>query len=86
MIIVIIFQNAASNITMLGWRRAVEKYCGPERHLTTNAVARKSTTAVKTYVVKANYSRNEKEKDADWYIHIVSDGINARTTSSMLEH
>ena len=63
---------------MLEWRRAVEKYCGPERHLTTNVAARKSTTAVKTYVVKANCSRNEKEKDVDCYIHIVSGGIKAR--------
>ena len=64
-IIIIMLQNAATNISIPGWRRAAGKYCGPERQNTTNVAACGFTTAANTYAVMANCSRKENGIHAD---------------------
>ena len=78
---IIMFQNAATNISIPGWRRAAREYCGPERQLTTNVAACEFTTAANTYAVMANCSRKENEKHADCCIHLVRGDIEARTSN-----
>ena len=64
-IIIILFQSAATNISIPGWRRVAMVCCGPERQNTTNVAACGFTTAANTYAVVANCSRKENGTHAD---------------------
>ena len=62
---ILMFQNAATNISIPGWRRVARVYFGPERQNTTNVAACGFTTAENTYAVVANCSRKENGIHAD---------------------
>ena len=64
-IIINLFQNAATNISIPGWRRVAQVYCGPERQNTMNVAAFGFTTAANTYAAMANCSRKENGVHAD---------------------
>ena len=73
---IIMLQNAATNISIPGWRRVARVYCGPERHNTMNVAACGFTTAANTYAVVANCSQKENENHADCCIRLVRECIN----------
>ena len=73
------FQNAATNISIPGWRRVARVYFGPERQNTTNVAACGFTTAANTYAVVANCSRKENGTHAD--CSSSRDDTKAKTTS-----